>query len=289
MLCLLIALMFYSIDDENSDFPRTLTISLSIGLLTHTLVVSAITLWSDRSPMWLIYLCTVPVGVIGGLSIGALLIGVSLEVMFMDLLSPIASLIVALMATYMFASYYSLMAMREALREEEVRRLENEKKIVETQLRLLQSQIEPHFLFNTLSNVLSLMNSDAERAEEMLRRLTKFLRVSLQRSRNESGSLADELNLLSDYLSILQIRMGDRLAYEFDVQIDAADIQLPPLILQPLVENAVTHGIDPLENGGKVSVRALRQDAGVLLEVEDNGAGIGTSSARQGFGLDNVR
>jgi sensor histidine kinase YesM len=212
-----------------------------------------------------------------------------------DIVSDISSTLVSLgiissIASYFAYSYYTLMATREKLRQEELRSLKNEKAMVETQLRLLQSQIEPHFLFNTLSHVISLMSVDASRAEHMLLALTKFLRATLKRSRNESNRLSDEVRLLEDYLSILKIRMGERLEYVIDVQVNADKIRLPALLIQPLVENAIVHGIESREAGGEVKISLFQDETDLVICVTDNGDGLGSGPAPgQGIGISNVK
>ena len=154
------------------------------------------------------------------------------------------------------------------------RKLEAEKRATEAQLRLLQAQIEPHFLFNTLANVQSLMDHDLPKARQMLASFTDYLRASLGTLRADSSPVAQELALAESYLQLLQGRMEDRL--QFSVQADdaARALPLPPLLLQPLVENAVVHGLEPSIDGGTVHVSARVQGQQLVLEVQDNGLGV---------------
>jgi LytS/YehU family sensor histidine kinase len=165
-----------------------------------------------------------------------------------------------------------------------------ERQAQEAQLRLLQGQIEPHFLFNTLANVQGLMDHDLPKAREMLASFTDYLRASLGALRNESSRVADELELARTYLLLLQARMEERLRFSIEADEVCRRQNLPPLLLQPLVENAVLHGIEPAVDGGQVRVRALQQGAQLLIEVHDDGLGPG-GSGRQGHGLalDNLR
>jgi len=164
----------------------------------------------------------------------------------------------------------------------------------EAQLRLLQAQIEPHFLFNTLANVHSLMDHDLPKAKQMLASFTDYLRVSLGSMRSESSTVAQELDLAQSYLQLLQGRMEDRLRFEIRADEPARRHPLPPLLLQPLVENAVMHGLEPSITGGTVWVRARVQGTTLCLEVQDDGLGLDAPprpGARRGHGLalNNIR
>ena len=123
---------------------------------------------------------------------------------------------------------------------------------MEAQLRLLQAQIEPHFLFNTLANVQSLMERDTARAKQTLETFTDYLRASLGQLRSADSTLATELAMISSYLELLQIRMEERLRFEIDASEEALAATLPTLMLQPLVENAIEHGLEPKIDGGLV-------------------------------------
>ena len=174
------------------------------------------------------------------------------------------------------------------LQQREMRRLEAEKGRVEAQLRMLQAQIEPHFLFNTLANLNGLIELDPRRAQELLDALIRYLRGSLARARAERGTLGDELKLLEAYLEILKIRMGERLDYRFRVDDVLGGLAFPPMLLQPLVENAIRHGLEPTVEGGAVDVSAVRDGDRLRIEVRDDGLGFGQEPGG-GTGLANVR
>jgi two-component sensor histidine kinase len=163
-----------------------------------------------------------------------------------------------------------------------------EKRATEAQLRLLQGQIEPHFLFNTLAGVISLIDHDAPRAKAMLQNFTDYLRASLTTLRRDQGPLAQELELAEHYLKLLQSRMEDRLQFSISADEAARSVPVPPLLLQPLVENAVHHGLEPTVDGGRVDVRARVQAGLLVLEVQDNGRGLDAAprrAARPGAGM----
>ena len=167
--------------------------------------------------------------------------------------------------------------------------LARDKALAEAELRVLQAQVEPHFLFNTLANVISLIHTQPDRAARLLERLTSLLRASLSRTRRTAGTLGDELAVVRAYLDIQALRMAGRMTYEVDVDPGLEVVRMPPLLLQPLVENAVLHGIEPSAAGGRVVVRAERSDGVVLVGVTDDGVGLDPDTARPGVGISNVR
>ncbi len=161
----------------------------------------------------------------------------------------------------------------------------------EARLKLLETQLEPHMLFNTLANLRALIAVDPPRAIEMLDHLNDYLRVTLSGSRATSHPLASEFDRLRDYLSLMSVRMGPRLHYALDLPDALRGQPIPPLLLQPLVENGIRHGLEPKVEGGEISVRARRDGPRLLIEVTDTGVGIDTAapSGDGGFGLAQVR
>ena len=167
--------------------------------------------------------------------------------------------------------------------------LARDKALAEAELRVLQAQVEPHFLFNTLANVGSLIRTHPDRAARLLERLASLLRASLSRTRRADGTLGDELAVVRAYLDIQALRMAGRMTYEVDVEPGLEAVRVPPLLLQPLVENAVLHGIEPSAAGGRVTVRAERSDGVVRVGVTDDGVGLDPDTAGHGVGIANVR
>lgn len=161
---------------------------------------------------------------------------------------------------------------------------------IEAQFSALNAQIEPHFLFNTLANVKRLYETAPERGRDMMASLIAYLRAALPSMRQGMSTLGQELELARSYLTILQMRMGDRL--RFDIEADAAlfATPLPPMVLPTLVENAIKHGLSPLPEGGRIDITARREPAGpgLLLEVRDTGQGFAASGG-SGVGLANTR
>ncbi|WP_410499112.1 sensor histidine kinase [Chitinibacter sp. S2-10] len=202
------------------------------------------------------------------------------------------ALIVSFSACAFFVVFYHSLAYKNALEIEKRQHAEARQAEASAQLAMLQAQIEPHFLFNTLANVHSLIARDAALAQTLLEHLNDYLRASLSRTRQAKTSLADEVDLVRALLSISQIRLGERLKYRFDISASLMQAQLPPLLLQPLVENAIEHGIEPAIDGGSILIEAGSEDspAGkvLILRVTDSGQGL-QNTGSDGLGLANVR
>jgi LytS/YehU family sensor histidine kinase len=165
----------------------------------------------------------------------------------------------------------------------------SQRQATEAQLQLLQSQLDPHMLFNTLANLRALIGSDPQRATQMLDRLNDYLRSTLSASRATEHSLSAEFERLSDYLELMQIRMGERLHYTLDLPAELAQHKVPPLVLQSLVENAIVHGLEPKVAGGDIHISARVEQGKLVLEVRDTGVGFDTASTPEGFGITQVR
>lgn len=172
------------------------------------------------------------------------------------------------------------------IQQEKAKNLSIEKQMAEAHLKTLQAQIEPHFLFNTLANVQSLIDLDPPRAHRMLDSFIRYLRATLARTRDEASTLGAECELLEAYLSILAIRMGERLRYSINVAEPLRGQPLPPMLMQPLVENAIKHGLEPKVEGGTLRVEADVDGLTLRLTVSDDGFGFQGGS---GVGLSNVR
>ncbi len=161
----------------------------------------------------------------------------------------------------------------------------------ENQLKLLESQLEPHMLFNTLANLRVLIALDSHRAQAMLDQLIAFMRATLDASRAGSHSLSCEFARIGEYLALMQVRMDARLESRLHLPAGLAMLTIPPLLLQPLVENAIKHGLEPQINGGRIEVLARRDGAMLVLSVRDTGVGLSMQHDNDGshFGLHQVR
>jgi two-component system, LytTR family, sensor kinase len=149
-----------------------------------------------------------------------------------------------------------------------------EAQLVQTKLHLLKTQLHPHFLFNTLNSISALLHEDVEQADLMIERLGDFLRLTLDTSTAQEVTLREEMEFLNCYLSIEQIRLQERLVTAIDVEPHALDALVPSLILQPIVENAIRHGIAPRASVGRLEIRARHDHSMLLLTVRDNGPGL---------------
>ena len=159
----------------------------------------------------------------------------------------------------------------------------------EAHLKLIESQLEPHMLFNTLANLRALIQTDAGRAIEMLDRFNDYLRATLAASRTSTHALDVEFARCRDYLELMAMRMGARLTFSLDLPPALGGLPVPPFILQPLVENALRHGLEPHPAGGRVVVCARAEAQQLVLDVRDNGAGLSHLAPSGGFGLTQVR
>ncbi|EPF9606833.1 sensor histidine kinase, partial [Vibrio parahaemolyticus] len=159
---------------------------------------------------------------------------------------------------------------------------EQERALLLSQLKQMQSQIEPHFLFNTLANISALMSQDVDKAKQMLDQLTALLRATLKSSREEHTTVENEIALIDAYLGIQKIRLGERLSYTIEVQERLGNTELPPMMLQPLVENAIIHGIEPKREGGEVQLLIKQEKQLLQIEVKDTGVGLSHVSNHSG-------
>jgi hypothetical protein len=197
-------------------------------------------------------------------------------------------LIFGSLAIWHFHDEARMLEAQAEARAERLQRVEQEAMAARTQLALLQAQIEPHFLFNTISNVVGLIETQPTVARTMLLDLTALLRTSLARTRQPMVTLGEELDLLRAYLGIMAVRMGERLDWQIDAAPDVLTARLPPLLVQPLVENAIRHGLEPKADAGRLSIRCQRQGDMLDIEVSDNGLGL-SGNVSDGTGLTNVR
>ncbi len=171
----------------------------------------------------------------------------------------------------------------------ELERSEFERRELDSRLRLLQAQVEPHFLFNTLANIRELVESGSPQAATVLEHLITYLRAAVPRLHATANTLAQEFDLARAYLEVMHMRMPDRLQFELDLDPAAATLQCPPMLVLTLVENAVRHGIDPTVQGGRIEVSARIVDDRVHLVVADSGAGLHGGVDGLGTGLANLR
>jgi two-component sensor histidine kinase len=270
-------------------YGKNLVVCLTIGVIIHLLFDGLRAVWATpaRLGAWQpwqrsLFFGGVPMlGVLLGWPLGVELAGGHLNAWLSDSRGHnliAGSVLIALMLSFGMHLWFSA----------RTRQIDSERRATEAQLRLLQAQIEPHFLFNTLANVHTLMDHDLPKAKQMLGSFTDYLRASLGSMRHDKSTVDQELALAASYLQLLQGRMEDRLRFTIDADDAARRQPLPPLLLQPLVENAVVHGLEPHIDGGTVRVSARVQGEALVLEVQDDGRGLDAPArpgARAGAGL----
>ncbi|MEW6305399.1 MAG: histidine kinase [Verrucomicrobiota bacterium] len=172
----------------------------------------------------------------------------------------------------------------------EARAAELKRQLAQAQLQALQMQLNPHFLFNTLNSISALIHRDVEAADRMITQFGDLLRRALSAEKEPEVTLKREMAFLQDYLEIEKTRFGERLAVKLDIPVETEAAVVPNLILQPLVENAIRHGIAPHARAGVVEIRAARSNGTLVLEVLDNGAGIDMDTPlKESIGLSNTR
>ena len=182
------------------------------------------------------------------------------------------------------AEYYATLS-----RSESVRRAQLQSQLDAARLDALQSQLRPHFLFNTLTTIAEQVYGDPAGADTMITRLSRLLRSSFVDPEVQEVTLRQELELLQNYLDIARVRFGERLTIDFDVHPNALDAFVPRFLLQPLAENALHHGIEPAEAGGRLEIRVRVHQDTMTLELSDDGIGLPAGALRERTGLRNTR
>ena len=292
--CLAVSAIQYAFTPDRS-YEIPLVYSLSIGVTTwglidfgrHLLASSAQTGW----PQGLGGLGLALVGIAGGYLLGTLMADHWFGWSSWGAGQARAQLRNSLLITALAGiagSYYFYSANKSAYLERTT--TEARKHANEARLKLLETQLEPHMLFNTLANLRALIGADPQRAQAMLDHLIDYLRATLEASRASTHTLQAEFDRLRDYLELMSIRMGPRLRYTLELPPELAQHQVPALLLQPLVENSIRHGLEPKIEGGSVKVSARREGDLLSLQVLDSGVGLATPSPeRPGFGTSQVR
>ncbi len=165
-----------------------------------------------------------------------------------------------------------------------------EARLAKTHLQLLRTQLQPHFLFNTLNTVAELVHTDPDTADQMITRLGRLLRLSLDHAGHQVVPLRQEIDFLRMYVEIEQVRFQDRLQIIWNVAPDTVDAAVPTLLWHPVLENAIRHGVTPLAGRGRIVIASQRQGDDLVLEIRDNGRGLPNGRIpREGVGLRNIR
>jgi signal transduction histidine kinase len=274
-------------------FTTTLVFSHCIGFCIYAAVMGSKTLSGRSKPGWANGAVGIPLGCFLGVVLAAWLLELSLAELFSRharalLICGLGATLFGVLGTWHFHDVGSLREAQAEADAERLRRAERDAAATHAELARLQAQIEPHFLFNTLSNVVGLIDTDPATARRMLIDLTGLLRTALARTRQAEVSLGEELQLLRAYLAIMAVRMGERLQWTIEADPALLGARLPPLLVQPLVENAICHGLEPKSAGGHLAVRCRRVGDSLVVEVEDDGMGFAPTEGA-GVGLANIR
>lgn len=291
--CLAISAVLFSLS-PNRSYEIPLVYSLCIGIFTWALIDFGRHLFASTTETgW-------PRGGAGiALAVGGNVAGYVLGTLAADAWfgwssweaqgsAQLRSSIVISVVAGIVAVYYFYTAGKSAYLERKM--AEARQHASEAQLKLLESQLEPHMLFNTLANLRVLIGADPPRAQRMLDHMIAYLRATLNASRATTHTLQAEFDRLRDYLELMGVRMGPRLAYTLDLPPELAQLQVPTLLLQPLVENSIQHGLEPKVEGGRIAVTARREGGTLTLKVTDTGVGTAQSVAKgSGFGMTQVR
>lgn len=287
-ICLAIAIAVWLLF---GNFFASLVVSLCIGFSIHGFKELALRTLGPRKPGLKAWLIAPPAGILTGLALsGALLYGQAFYFLSSETSTLVLGVMFGIIGSLVFQSWESARHLRKKLADERARRVMQEKQLVETQLRLLQAQMEPHFLFNTLSNIAGHIDTAPAVAQDMLQGLTKLLRASLERTRKVHVALTEELDVVDAYLQIQALRMGQRLRYRIDCPDELLHEIVPPLLIQPVVENAVRHGIEPRIEGGDIDVIVAAEADVLSISVTDNGIGLeGSERSGNGVSLVNLR
>jgi len=276
------------------SFTENLILSQCIGLSICSLVCTSFYLLAPEALFAQLLLAVVAIiagSVIGSL-FGSVITGADIALLHTTPASLVQTILFGILfgaiISYIFISREKLTVSQTLIQEERIKRLHAEKKIVESDLKRLQAQIEPHFLFNTLAAILSLLESEPARGRTMLKNFTMYLRAMLSKTRSDHVTIEQEIEMITAYINIFKERMGDRLHYACHIPDTVRSRLLPPMLLQPLVENAIKHGIEPKIDGGQITITASVTGNRLRLEVADTGLGFDNTHLA-GLGLANVK
>ena len=298
--CVIAAVMTATMHGPDGKWSNQLVYSLSIGLMSWLLIdLGRLLLTRGESVRWplgargvVLVAVSVTIGFVVGQTIGDAWSGRPILTFYKLGRAQLIATIAVTLGTTAGMSYLFYTLGKGRYMQEQLDLAQ--RNATEARLKLLETQLEPHMLFNTLANLRVLITTDPPRAVAMLDRLNSYLRMTLGGSRALSHPLAAEFDRLADYLELMSVRMGERLRYTLDLPDELRNAAVPPLLLQPLVENSIRHGLEPQVEGGEIAVRARRHDAELVIEVSDTGVGFdaahpGTPADGGGFGLGQVR
>jgi hypothetical protein len=299
---LIIAVLITYVVRGHGGFFVNLVFSICIGTLATGFIDGGrLFLWGEcKPPKWkliLLIIVALPAAQLIGKLLAAALLGIPREALSAMRAGNATAMLIggtvcSMFIIWFFWSREHIEFLRAEAEAEKARAASIEKQAIQAQLQMLQAQIEPHMLFNTLANLQGLIAIDPPRAQHMLEQLIQYLRATLSSSRSEKTSLAHEFSLLDAYLGLMKVRMSTRLSYSLELPDELRSIAVPPMLLQPLVENAIKHGLEPKVEGGNITVRAERLGGLLKLTVTDTGLGLDGAPVNHNsthLGVSNVR
>lgn len=260
-------------------FYENLQVAMCIGLLATLFINGArVLIWGEAAPHKIGFAILLLVLAPAAVLLGRLLAGHLMGQPVVSLMPEQSDNIIAVIVLTFLACFGATLFFwnRQKMAALEAHASQVEKQAALTQLQMLQAQIEPHMLFNTLANLQALIATEPLRAEQMLHQLVQYLRATLTTSRSESTPLEKEFDLIKAYLGLMSLRMGMRLSYTLQLPEQLGKLRIAPMLLQPLVENAIKHGLEPKVDGGNCTVRASTHQDMLVLSVFDTGAGLTT-------------
>jgi len=288
-----IAAMLVANSPERHDWWPTFVQSQAIGLTIAALCWAVVPRVTRSEGDLKVAVPLFGAAIIGGALLGIQLAELATRALFgdaasvtagqgvMSLRTVLLSLTVGTLGTLIFYGRERLRHARTRVESEGWRAVAAERSAAQARLQALRAQVEPHFLFNTLANVSALIDRDPAAARALIDDLARHLRATLRHARAASSTLGEELDVTASLLGIMKRRLGDRLQWRFDVPDALRAAEVPPMLVQPLVENAVKHGIEPQAAGGSIEVRAHQEADGTLVvEVADTGGGLADAAGR---------
>lgn len=268
------------------------------GTAAFTVPWMAIRIWRlPRVLMWVVYLAVlVVVAAVGTmLAVGGLVLAglVSVAQYWPQFVGSVrtATLITIIVgiATFVIETLRHRVELTSLqLKQQQLERERAQKLALESRLGSLQSRLQPHFLFNTINSILSMIRDEPKGAEEMLQRLSRLLRYALDSQERSTVPLGDEMKLVSDYLEIERTRFGRRLTFSIDMDAAAMSCEVPPYALQTLVENSMKYAIAPRREGGRIDITVRKEEASLAITVSDDGPGFSHDDLTEGHGLDTL-
>jgi two-component sensor histidine kinase len=293
LICAVCAVIVTYVIRLQSTLWQSMVFSLCVGGATMLLIRGGYRLiWGDNKPSRFGFACliavAIPLAFMLGSSVAATVLDLPVSDFGLSHLHANAGIVILTVLASIFSTWFFWTQAR--LERLNAATAAIEQQATRARLQMLQAQIEPHMLFNTLANLQGLIALDPARAQLLLDQLIVYLRATLSSSRTATTTLAHEFDLMQAYLALMSVRMGKRLTYRLDLPAELREAVVAPMLLQPLVENALKHGLEPKLEGGSILVSARRDGTVLTLLVSDTGLGLNLASSNQSqLGVTNVR